>query len=49
MFQEFYRKVMNNADIIQAVGDAICTLSEVQCLTPRWELYTYQACRYTES
>ncbi|XP_025092777.1 FACT complex subunit SSRP1-like [Pomacea canaliculata] len=33
--QEFYRKVMNNADIIQAVGDAICTLSEVQCLTPR--------------
>lgn len=33
--QEFYKNVLNNADIIQATGDAIVTLSEVQCLTPR--------------
>ncbi|XP_071178857.1 FACT complex subunit SSRP1-like [Mytilus edulis] len=33
--QEFYNQVVDKADIIQATGDAICNLSEVQCLTPR--------------
>ncbi|XP_076453034.1 FACT complex subunit SSRP1-like isoform X2 [Babylonia areolata] len=33
--QEFYQQVMDCADIIQATGDAIVTLSEIQCLTPR--------------
>ncbi|XP_052244926.1 FACT complex subunit SSRP1-like isoform X2 [Dreissena polymorpha] len=32
---EFYDQVMKNADIIQAVGDAVCVFPEVQCLTPR--------------
>ncbi|CAG2225006.1 SSRP1 [Mytilus edulis] len=32
---EFYNQVVDKADIIQATGDAICNLSEVQCLTPR--------------
>ena len=34
-FQEFYNQVVDKADIIQATGDAIANLSEVQCLTPR--------------
>ncbi|XP_076472913.1 FACT complex subunit SSRP1-like isoform X2 [Babylonia areolata] len=33
--QDFYKQVLNCADIIQATGDAVVTLSEVQCLTPR--------------
>ncbi|XP_070184989.1 LOW QUALITY PROTEIN: FACT complex subunit SSRP1-like [Littorina saxatilis] len=33
--QEFYMKVLDCADIIQATGDAVVILSEVQCLTPR--------------
>ncbi|XP_053375271.1 FACT complex subunit SSRP1-like isoform X1 [Mercenaria mercenaria] len=32
---EFYNQVMENADIIQATGDAVCVFPEVQCLTPR--------------
>ncbi|XP_012942968.2 FACT complex subunit SSRP1 [Aplysia californica] len=31
----FHKNVMENADIIQISGESICTLSEVQCLTPR--------------
>jgi structure-specific recognition protein 1 len=33
--QEFYKNVLNSADIIQVQGDAIATFQEVQCLTPR--------------
>lgn len=33
--QDFYNQVMENADIIQATGDAVCVFPEVQCLTPR--------------
>lgn len=33
--QEFFRKVMAKADVIQAAGDAITIFKEVQCLTPR--------------
>jgi len=32
---EFHKNVMAKADIIQISGDSICTLQEVQCLTPR--------------
>lgn len=32
---EFHKQVMSSADIIQAVGDAVCVFPEVQCLTPR--------------
>ncbi|KAI8783219.1 FACT complex subunit SSRP1 [Biomphalaria glabrata] len=32
---EFHKNVMESADIIQISGESICTLSEVQCLTPR--------------
>ncbi|XP_059146282.1 FACT complex subunit SSRP1-like [Physella acuta] len=32
---EFHKNVMENASIIQISGESICTLSEVQCLTPR--------------
>lgn len=32
---EFVKKVLNNADIISADGDAICTLAGLNCLTPR--------------
>ncbi|CAL1528533.1 unnamed protein product [Lymnaea stagnalis] len=32
---QFHKNVMENADIIQISGESICTLSEVQCLTPR--------------
>jgi len=31
----FHKNVMENADIIQISGESVCTLSEVQCLTPR--------------
>lgn len=33
--QNFYNKVMNKADTIQATGDAIARFDEVSCLTPR--------------
>ncbi len=33
--QEFYKNVMSHADIISVEGDAICTLTELNCLTPR--------------
>jgi len=33
--EEFHKSVMANADIIQISGESICTLAEVQCLTPR--------------
>ncbi|KAL8591541.1 hypothetical protein ACOMHN_055508 [Nucella lapillus] len=33
--QDFYQQVMDCADIIQATGDAVVILSEIQCLTPR--------------
>ncbi|XP_046582983.1 FACT complex subunit SSRP1-like [Haliotis rubra] len=33
--QEFYKNVMESADIIQATGESIVTLQEIQCLTPR--------------
>ena len=36
--QDFYRNVIAKADIIQATGDAIVILQEIQCLTPRWGL-----------
>ncbi|CAG5125389.1 unnamed protein product [Candidula unifasciata] len=32
---QFHKNVMESADIIQISGESICTLSEVQCLTPR--------------
>uniref|UniRef100_A0A0B7A0T5 FACT complex subunit SSRP1 n=1 Tax=Arion vulgaris TaxID=1028688 RepID=A0A0B7A0T5_9EUPU len=32
---KFHKNVMESADIIQISGESICTLSEVQCLTPR--------------
>ena len=35
LFQEFYKKVMSSADVIQASGESIVTLPEVHCLTPR--------------
>ncbi|XP_046343338.2 FACT complex subunit SSRP1-like [Haliotis rufescens] len=33
--QEFYKNVLESADIIQATGESIVTLQEIQCLTPR--------------
>ena len=43
--QEFYNQVVDKADIIQATGDAIANLSEVQCLTPRgrYDIKIYQS------
>ena len=33
--QHFHEQVLEKADIIQATGDAIVTLPDVACLTPR--------------
>lgn len=33
--QEFCQKVLNRADIVATDDDAICTLSELNCMTPR--------------
>ncbi|XP_067931729.1 FACT complex subunit SSRP1-like isoform X2 [Watersipora subatra] len=33
--EEFFDQVQQKADIIQAVGESICNILEVQCLTPR--------------
>lgn len=35
LVEEFYKNVLEKADIIQATGDAIAVFTEVQCLTPR--------------
>ncbi|GFN86488.1 fact complex subunit ssrp1 [Plakobranchus ocellatus] len=32
---EFHKTVMENADVIEISGESICTLQEIQCLTPR--------------
>ena len=42
LFQEFHSKVLENADIIQATGDAVCIFSEIQCLTPRLDFTDLQ-------
>ena len=34
--QNFHERVLEKADIIQATGDAIVTLPDVACLTPRY-------------
>ena len=33
--KELHEKILAKADIIQAIGDAIVTFTEIQCLTPR--------------
>lgn len=33
--EDFHQKIMQNAEVIQATGDAIVTFDEVACLTPR--------------
>jgi len=35
LFKVFHEQVQQKADIIQAVGESICNILEVQCLTPR--------------
>ena len=34
--KELHDKILAKADIIQAIGDAIVTFSEIHCLTPRF-------------
>ena len=33
--KELHDKILAKADVIQAIGDAIVTFSEIHCLTPR--------------
>lgn len=33
--KELHSKILAKADVIQAIGDAIVTFSEIHCLTPR--------------
>jgi len=35
---------MAKAEVIQLVGDAITTFSEIQCLTPRYSVVTNALC-----
>ena len=34
--KELREKILAKADVIQAIGDAIVTFSEIHCLTPRY-------------
>lgn len=34
--KELHDKILAKADVIQAIGDAIVTFSEIHCLTPRY-------------
>ena len=34
--KELHDKILAKADVIQAIGDAIVTFSEIHCLTPRF-------------
>ncbi len=33
--KELHQKILAKADVMQAIGDAIVTFSEIHCLTPR--------------
>ena len=45
--QNFHEQVMQKADIIQATGDAIVTIPDVACLTPRYLLFTIHTWLWT--
>ena len=46
--QNFHEQVMQKADIIQATGDAIVTIPDVACLTPRYLLFAKHTWLWTQ-
>ena len=46
LLQAFADLCLTQADVMQAVGDAIMTFDEIQTLTPRYIVHVYVAARF---